>query len=97
MTRGRRVGTFTLGLVLIAVGVAFIAGVFFDATAYNLLLMLWPAALILLGVEVLVCWALNRPERILLDGAAIVIMLVLMLFAFGVGVFQLALQRWGLA
>ncbi len=95
MSGGRRVGTLTLGLALVAVGIAFVAGVFWDATVYNILLLLWPGALILLGVEVLVCWAMNRPERLLFDGAAIAMMLVLMLFAFGVGVVQLIVQRHG--
>ena len=53
MLRGRRVGTLTLGIVLIVFGLLFIARIILPFINYAVILQCWPVILILLGVEVL--------------------------------------------
>lgn len=50
---GRRVGTFTFGVVLVVTGLAMLAALFFPQLDLRLLLRLSPLVLISLGVEVL--------------------------------------------
>ena len=72
----RRVGSWTLGVVLIACGVCLLAHYFWPKFDYVMAAKLSPLVLIALGVEVLICAA--RPEKRKYDFFSIFMCLVLM-------------------
>lgn len=91
--RSRRVGTFTLGVALIAVGGLYLVRLF-APKAVNLLFAVrfWPLALISLGVEVLLSCAINKEEKLRYDGWAIFLIICLMGFAWTMAAGTLAMD-----
>lgn len=77
--RTHRVGTITTGFAFIAFGVLFILHLFLSVISYDLIFKLWPLILIGLGVEVLV--SNFKPDNVVYDKAAILLMFVLAFFA----------------
>lgn len=75
--KNRRVGTFTLGVALIAVGVLIIASLLFDAIPILTVLKLSPVLLILFGAEILFYVFWRRDERLRYDGFSIFLCIVL--------------------
>lgn len=63
----RRLGTLTLGITLVAMGAVLLSYLFFPNQSLRWLGWLAPALLILLGVEVLVRYALARERRLRYD------------------------------
>ncbi len=79
-TRIHRVGTITFGITLVILGSLCLLRLFFPVLNYELIFHLWPCVFICLGGEVLVCS--RRPEeRVVYDGAAIFLLVLLILFA----------------
>lgn len=89
--RMRRVGTLTAGLLLILVGVLFLIHVFVPAINYLFIFRFWPCILVFLGLEML-C-ATFRREEVIYDGGAIFLVIVLAIFAMGMGGADLLIQR----
>lgn len=92
----RRVGSFTLGVCLIAAGIFFLLAYFVPGFDWQLALKIAPAAgLILLGCEVLYFAA--RPQRWKYDFLSVLLCIVLMVSAFGgaclMAAFDFALHR----
>ena len=81
-----RAGSFSMGLILILLGVGLIIDRFSGAPrAFELVLTWWPLALILLGMEILAAGFLSRNEqfKIQYDGWSILLMIVLFFFCLG--------------
>jgi len=79
----RRVGTFTLGIVLVIFGVLFLIHSFFREMDYSLIFVCWPLIFIILGGEVLY-YALHQSSiEYKYDFAAVVIIVMLVIFAMG--------------
>lgn len=96
-TGTRRVGTLTMGISLVVAGVLFAAHLFVpENLSYELIFRLWPAILILLGIEVLIANVKNKEEKIIYDGWAMFIMFLVLLFAATIAVLQVLLDH-GLA
>ncbi|MEG1458949.1 MAG: DUF5668 domain-containing protein [Acetivibrio sp.] len=85
----RRVGTFTLGAALISFGLLFTAHIFSMKISYELIMKLWPLIFIFLGIEVLISYFREKEGRIVYDGGAIFIMVLLTIFAIGMGCVEL--------
>lgn len=79
--RIHRVGTVTTGIVFIAFGVMFILHLFVNVISYDVIFKLWPLILVGLGVEVLL--SNLRPDNLVYDKGAIVLMFILAFFAMG--------------
>ena len=79
--RERRVGTFTLGIVLLVFGVLFLLRIFFNTMQYYYIFMLWPVIFILLGGEVLYYALHQKQVQYKYDFAAILIIMMLVVFA----------------
>lgn len=84
-----RVGTFSMGVLLILVGVLLLLGELKGISAVKLIFTWWPVVLIILGIEVLVHIYFSGEEnpRVRYDGFSIfIIILIIMitLFAYGV-------------
>lgn len=76
--RERRVGTFTLGCMLVTFGVLFIIETFTHALTYGLIFKLWPVVFILLGVEILASLRGGNEVKFKLDAGSIVMMILMM-------------------
>lgn len=81
--RARRVGTFTLGICLLGFGILFLIHLFIPSMGYLLIFHLWPIILISLGAETLFFVWKGSNEKIRYDGGAVLIILVLAIFAMG--------------
>lgn len=79
----RRVGTLTLGGVLIMYGVAFLLHSFIEGISYYLVFKMWPVIFLVLGVEVLFAAIRWKDEPFQYDFAAIFIICILIAFAMG--------------
>lgn len=93
MLKGRRVGTFTAGITLVLFGVLFMLHTLVVKIDYQTILKLWPIVLILLGVEVIAAYILNRDEKIRYDAGAIALVLILSIFAMCMGGAELILDH----
>ena len=90
----RRVGSFTLGVCLIAAGIFFLLAYFVPSVDWKLMLKIAPAAgLILLGGEVLFFAA--RPGRWKYDFWSVLICLVLMAGCFGLSLLPVVWEEIG--
>ncbi|APM40006.1 LiaI-LiaF-like domain-containing protein [Clostridium kluyveri] len=94
MIKGRRVGTFTSGVILVVFGVMFLMHSMFKNISYELIISLWPVILIFIGVEVIIAYILNKEEKIRYDTGAIVIVMVLCIFAMVMGIMQFAITNY---
>lgn len=79
----RRVGTFTLGITLVAFGVLFLVHMFVPAVSYYFIYSCWPVIIMLLGVEILYYAVRYKNESFKYDFAAVIIIIMLVIFAMG--------------
>lgn len=84
--RVRRVGSITLGIVLIAAGICAIISVINPAVDIAAILRLSPAVLIILGIEILIASFINNNERIKYDGVSIFLCIFLIFVSIGTSV-----------
>lgn len=83
MLKKKRVGTFTLALSLIYLGVVMILSLFVNLSAIITMLRFAPAVLIVLGIEILVnALFLKEDEKLRYDGMSIFLSLVFLFVAF---------------
>ena len=75
--REKRVGTFTLGCILVIFGVLYLLSNFVKSLSYEFILHLWPLVLICFGVEILVM-QLDKKAKIKLDMVSILMMFLIM-------------------
>ncbi|MDF2672819.1 MAG: hypothetical protein K0R09_1084 [Clostridiales bacterium] len=83
--RSWRVGTLTMGLVLIGFGVLLLIGQIQGISTIDLIYKWWPIVLIMLGIETLVfVYSTKDGEtRVRFDGFSIFLIIVLILFTLG--------------
>ena len=86
--KGRRVGTFTLGAVLIAFGSLFMLRLVYPAFTFRWILSFWPLILVFLGIEVLIGYFVNKEEKMRYDAGAIAIVILLSCFSVGMAFTQ---------
>ena len=92
MLKGRRVGTLTSGTVLIVFGILFLLRLVFPAINFSIIASLWPIILILLGIEILISYMVNKEEKIKYDTGAIFLVIVLSFFSMGMALMELAIK-----
>ncbi|MEG6571481.1 DUF5668 domain-containing protein [[Clostridium] cellulosi] len=93
MFKGRRVGTFTAGIVLVVFGVMFLLHTFFPFFDYNFIFSLWPVILILLGFEIIISYVINDENKLRYDAGAIALTITLGIFAMTMGGMQYVLEH----
>lgn len=76
LVKERRVGTFTMGLALLAIGILTLVGVFWKELDLVWVLRLSPAILIFLGIEILV-FSFHNSEKLKYDALSIVFAILL--------------------
>lgn len=85
MIKGRRVGTFTTGIVLVMFGIMFLLRLIYPSINYLLIASLWPLVLILLGIEIIMAYLINKEEIMKYDFQAIILIIFVSLFSMGMG------------
>lgn len=91
--RVRKIGTATLGIVLVVFGFLFLVHTFWQGLDYTMIMKCWPLILISLGVETL--WSMKQhTEEIkwVYDKAAVILLFVLSIFAMMMAVAQFILE-----
>ena len=77
--RNRRVGTFTLGLSLVAAGVLSVLSIFTGFVDIFTVMRLSPLILVSLGIEILIFNAVSNENEMHMDGWAIFVNFILIL------------------
>ncbi|MFA9398459.1 MAG: DUF4097 family beta strand repeat-containing protein [Clostridiaceae bacterium] len=80
-----RVGTFSMGILLILVGVLLLLDRFKIISSIKFIINWWPIILIILGIEILVYiyFSKENEPKVKYDGFSIFIIIILMLFSTG--------------
>ncbi|NFC56060.1 hypothetical protein EXN09_16100, partial [Clostridium botulinum] len=73
MLKGRRVGTLTAGIILVVFGVMFLLRLVTANINISLIASLWPIILVILGVEIILAYIINKEEKMKYDFGAIVL------------------------
>ena len=85
MIKGRRVGTFTTGIILVMFGILFLLRLISPNINYLLIASLWPLVLIIIGIEIIVAYIINKEEILKYDFGAILLIIMVSIFAMGMG------------
>lgn len=85
MRKGRRVGTLTSGIVLIIFGIMFLLRMITNNINVLFIASLWPIILVSVGIEIIVAYMINSEEKIQYDFSAIILVIILVFFAMGMG------------
>lgn len=85
MIKGRKVGTLTSGIILVVFGIMFLLRLFINNLNILFIASLWPLILILLGIEIISAYIINKEEKIQYDFAAVTLVIILVFFAMGMG------------
>ena len=86
--RERKIGTITLGMSLLSVGIVFMFVNFDSYEQLKFLFSFWPAILVALGAEVLISTGLNIKSSF--SVSSIIILVVLLGFAFFMAYMEIA-------
>ncbi len=93
MIKTHRVGSITLGLALVLFGSLFLLHLFVPMLDYRLIFHLWPCIFILLGIEVLL-GVRKESREFAYDKGAIVLLIILALFAMGMGIADFCIEQY---
>ncbi len=85
-----RVGTVTLGLTLMIFGTVYLLRLFFPALPLEPIVHLWPAALIILGAEILLAGVGKRD--FVIDKASVFLVFLEVFFLFGMAAAETVLR-----
>ena len=93
MIKGRRVGTITSGIILVIVGTVFLLRLLYPDIRYSVVASMWPIVLILLGIEIIVAYVINKEEVIKYDFGAIFILIMLSVFTMSMGCMEYVISH----
>ena len=91
--RTHRVGTVTLGCILIAFGILLLLHLLLPILSYEFIFRLWPSMLIILGIEVLVANVRSDKVEFIYDKGAVFLMIMLSLFALFMATVDYGIQN----
>ncbi|KZL90536.1 hypothetical protein [Clostridium magnum] len=82
--QSRRVGTLTLGILLIILGILYLLITVFNMPLEKKILDFWPLILVSLGIEVLVLndRALKKDLTLRYDGMSFLLIIIMLFFSF---------------
>lgn len=91
-TKIHKVGTFTLGVTLVAFGIAYLVRLFVPALSYMMIVKAWPVAFILLGIEIILSNIRYKDEATFVyDKTAIFLTAALVMFFMFMGALSIAI------
>lgn len=89
MTRIHRVGTLTLGCLLVIFGTLFLVHMFLLALSYQFIYRLWPILFISLGLEVLGAGFHRGKISFTYDRGAVFLLIILTFFAMAMATLEM--------
>jgi len=95
MKTTRRVGSFTCGIAMIGFGIMFLLHTLFGLIKYTEIFSMWPLLLICLGAEILIAntkYGDSERFTLIYDKGAIVLMILVTIFAVGMGITDYCMQ-----
>lgn len=93
-TKVHKVGTMTLGITMIAVGLAYLGHLFFPILSYMMIIRAWPLVFILLGLEILLSnMRAKEDTTFVYDKVAIFLTMILVCFAMCMGVLSIVFEK----
>lgn len=91
--KAHRVGTITLGGMLITFGVLFLLRIFLIDLSYEIIFKLWPIIFIFLGSEILIAnFKQSQEEKMIYDKTAFALIIILSFFAMGMAITELCIS-----
>jgi hypothetical protein len=88
-----KIGTLTLGILLIVFGSLFLARIFFPDLSYEIIFKLWPIIFISLGGEILITnYSRKAPENPVYDKTAFLLIILLTFFAMGLAIADVSID-----
>lgn len=91
MINTHRVGTITLGGMLVTFGILFLLRIFLADLSYEFIFKLWPIIFIFLGVEILFANIRQKVEKLIYDKTAIALIIILSFFAMGMAITEVCI------
>ena len=88
--RIHRVGTVTAGASMVVFGIFLLIHTVFDFIDYQVVFSMWPLILIGLGIELL--FSNFSEKRIVYDKGAVVLLIIMTFFAFGMAVADICME-----
>jgi UDP-N-acetylmuramyl pentapeptide phosphotransferase/UDP-N-acetylglucosamine-1-phosphate transferase len=92
MTKTHRVGTLTLGGMLITFGILFFLRIFITGITFDIIFKLWPLILIFLGIEILVANFTQKEEKLIYDKTAFALIIILSFFSMGMAITEFCME-----
>lgn len=86
MTKTHRVGSITLGIILILFGILLLTSIFVPALTYANILQFWPVTFILLGCEILFANFRSEKVHFRYDGWSILFLFFVLIFSTSMGI-----------
>jgi UDP-N-acetylmuramyl pentapeptide phosphotransferase/UDP-N-acetylglucosamine-1-phosphate transferase len=93
MTRTHRVGTFTLGGMLITFGIIFLLRIFIATISFGIIFRLWPIIFIFLGIEILIANFNQKEDKLVYDKTAFALIIILSFFAMGMSMVEFVMEQ----
>lgn len=93
MNKTHRVGTLTLGGMLIIFGFLFLLRIFFQGLSFEIIFKLWPVIFIFLGFEILIANFIQKEEKLIYDKTAFALIIILSFFAMGMSIVEFVLEN----
>ncbi len=93
MVRTHRVGTFTLGGMLVSFGIIFLLRIFIPAISFGVIFKLWPIIFIFLGFEILIANFSQKEEKLVYDKTAFALIIILSFFAMGMSMIEFIMEQ----
>lgn len=87
-----RIGTLTLGIMLVTFGLLFLMRIFFPQISYEIIFKLWPVIFIFLGSEILYATTRQKEGKLIYDKTAFALIIILSFFAMGMAVAELCIN-----
>jgi UDP-N-acetylmuramyl pentapeptide phosphotransferase/UDP-N-acetylglucosamine-1-phosphate transferase len=93
MARTHRVGTFTLGGMLITFGIIFLLRIFLSTISFGIIFKLWPIIFIFLGLEILIANFNQKEDKLVYDKTAFALIIILSFFAMGMSMVEFIMEQ----
>lgn len=95
MTKTHRVGTITLGGMLITFGTLFLLRIFLETLSYGIIFKLWPIIFIFLGLEILIANFKQKDGEaaLIYDKTAFALIIILSFFAMGMSIVEFVMNH----
>jgi len=95
MTKTHRVGTITLGGMLVTFGILFLLRIFLVDMTFEIIFKLWPIIFIFLGTEILIANFRQKEEKLIYDKTAFALIIILSFFAMGMAITEFCMEYAG--